>query len=182
MMKALCERLKSKEPYRFILTDSYIKELYNTAPLHDIGKVGIPDSILLKPGRLTPEEFEIMKNHVTFGVEALSAGEFNGSSLPFIRTALEIVSAHHEKYDGTGYPKGLAGIDIPLPGRLMAIIDVYDALVSQRVYKAAYSHEEAISIIKKERGRHFDPDITDTFFEIEAEIKSIFKQFVKMYA
>ena len=179
MMKALCEHLRTKEPYRNILTDAYIQELFSTAPLHDIGKVGIPDNILLKPGRLTPEEFEIMKKHVIYGVEALCSGECNGSGLSFMRTATQIAAAHHEKFDGSGYPKGLAGKDIPLPGRLMAIIDVYDALVSQRVYKAAYTHEESLSMIAKDRGTHFDPEITDAFFEIEADIRKIADTFVQ---
>ena len=113
----------------------YISELFSTAPLHDIGKVGIPDHILLKPGKLTPEEFEIMKKHTTYGVEALRLAGHESAKLSFICTALEIVGTHHEKFDGSGYPAGLRGKDIPLAGRLMAIIDVYDALVSQRVYK-----------------------------------------------
>ncbi len=178
MMKELCEHLRTKEQYRAILTEAYIDELFNAAPLHDIGKVGIPDCILLKPGRLTLEEFEIMKKHVAYGVEALSARDCNGSSLSFIRTAMEIVATHHEKFNGTGYPNNLAGKDIPLPGRLMAIIDVYDALVSERVYKAAYTHEEAIAMIAQEKGKHFDPEIVDAFFEIQADIKKIADTFI----
>lgn len=179
MMKALCDHLKTKATYREALTEAYIQELFSTAPLHDIGKVGIPDNILLKPGRLTPEEFEIMKKHVNYGVDALRANEEIGGRLSFIRTAMEIAATHHEKFDGSGYPKGLAGKDIPLPGRLMAIIDVYDALVSQRVYKAAYTHEEALSMIAREKGRHFDPEITDAFFEIEADIRKIADTFIQ---
>jgi putative two-component system response regulator len=178
MMKALCEHLRTKEQYKAILTDAYIDELFNTAPLHDIGKVGIPDCILLKPGRLTAEEFEIMKKHVVFGVEALRSRESGGCSLSFIRTAMEIAATHHEKFNGSGYPNNLAGKDIPLSGRLMAIIDVYDALVSERVYKAAYSHEEAMELIAQEKGRHFDPDIVDAFFEIQADIKKIADTFI----
>lgn len=172
MMRALCDHLRTLEPFRAILTEAYATELYDTTPLHDIGKVGIPDHILLKPGKLTPEEFEIMKKHTTYGVEALCTGQ-GSDSLPFIRTAAEIAGTHHEKFDGTGYPNGLSGKEIPLSGRLMAIIDVYDALVNQRVYKPAFSHEEAMRIIADNRGTHFDPDITDAFFQIESSIRAI---------
>lgn len=182
MMKALCDHLRTKESYHTILTDMYINELFSTAPLHDIGKVGIPDSILLKPGKLTFDEFEIMKKHTTFGVDALTHAGSKGSSLSFIRTAIEIVGTHHEKYNGTGYPKGLAGKDIPIAGRLMAIIDVYDALVSERVYKSAYTHKEALEIIAAEKGKHFDPNIVDAFFEIEDEIECINDKLFKQYA
>lgn len=173
MMKSLCEHLKSKNLFLEELTDDYIMELFKTAPLHDIGKVGIPDSILLKKGRLDSNEYEIMKKHVKYGVEALNYGlqeEFVG---PFIKTGLEIVANHHEKFDGTGYPKGLKGEDIPLAGRLMAIIDVYDALTSKRVYKDAYSHEVSLELIKNESGKHFDPVIVTSFLEIEKEIFDI---------
>ena len=177
MMKALCEHFRSKGQYRCILTDTYIEELFDTAPLHDIGKVGIPDSILLKPGKLTLEEFEIMKKHTTYGVEAIRCNGDENSELSFIRTASEIIGTHHEKFDGSGYPNGLAGKAIPLSGRLMAIIDVYDALVSVRVYKPAYSHETALEIIACEKGRHFDPEIVDAFLEIEKDIKHITERY-----
>ena len=176
MMKALCNHLRTKESFRNILTDSYIAELCNTSPLHDIGKVGIPDSILLKPGKLTAEEFEVMKQHTTYGVEALKFRNGDNIDLPFIKTATELVGTHHEKFDGSGYPNGLKGKEIPLPGRLMAIIDVYDALVNVRVYKPAYSHTEAMQIIAEDRAKHFDPEIVDSFFEIEEEIKAIADQ------
>jgi putative two-component system response regulator len=179
MMRALCDQLRNKEAYHAILTDAYINELFSTAPLHDIGKMGIPDSILLKPGKLTFEEFEIMKKHTTYGVYALKSEGNEITSLSFIRTASEIIGTHHEKYDGSGYPKGLKGKDIPLCGRLMAIIDVYDALVSVRVYKPSFTHEEALAIIAAEKGKHFDPDIVDAFFEIEQNIKSINNKFIQ---
>lgn len=173
MMKALCNQLRTKDPYKGILTDEYVNELFSTASLHDIGKVGIPDSILLKPGKLTDEEFDIMKKHTTYGVDALQYEETKDMSLSFVRTASEIVGTHHEKYDGSGYPKGLKGKDIPLSGRLMAIIDVYDALVNKRIYKPAYLHEQAMAIINEGKGSHFDPDVVDAFFEIEKEIIEI---------
>lgn len=173
MMKILCEHLKTKQKYDDILDDGYITELFQTAPLHDIGKVGIPDKILLKPGRLDSEEFEIMKKHTTYGVEALTH-ELNLENVTsFIRTAIEIVGTHHEKFDGTGYPYGLKGEEIPLCGRMMAIIDVYDALTSKRVYKPAVAHEEALEIIMSERSKHFDPTLIDAFIEIEKDIQQI---------
>lgn len=182
MIKALCEHLRTKEPYRSILTDAYISELFNTAPLHDIGKVGISDDILLKPGKLTFEEFELMKKHTTFGVEALKCEENKDNSLSFIRTASEIIGTHHEKFDGSGYPNGLKGKEIPLSGRLMAIIDAYDALVSVRVYKPAFKHQVALAIIDHERDNHFDPDIVDAFLEIESKIKDISDRFSQQNA
>lgn len=177
MIRELCEHLRTKEPYQSILTAAYISELFSTAPLHDIGKVGIADNILLKPGKLTFEEFEIMKKHTTYGVEALKCEENRDNSLSFIRTASEIIGTHHEKFDGSGYPNALSGNDIPISGRLMAIVDVYDALVSVRVYKPAFTHKEAMDIIASERGRHFDPEIVDAFFEIETNIKEISDRF-----
>jgi putative two-component system response regulator len=173
MMIALCNHLRTKGPFKRVMTDEYIRELFSTSPLHDIGKVGIPDSILLKPGKLTIDEFEIMKKHAIFGVEALKYEGNEPIEISFIKTASEIIGTHHEKFDGTGYPNGLKGKEIPLSGRLMAIIDVYDALVSVRVYKPAYTHMEAMQIIAEGRNKHFDPEIVDAFFEIEEEIKSI---------
>lgn len=173
MMKALCEHLKTKEMYAEVLSDEYIYELFKTAPLHDIGKVGIPDRILLKPGSLDTGEFEFMKRHTTFGVEALQNHMTPQELVSFIQTAIEIAGTHHEKYDGSGYPHGLQGEDIPLCGRLMAIIDVYDALTSNRCYKPAISHQEALAIISEEKAKHFDPQLVDGFLEIEKEIQTI---------
>ena len=177
MMKAICEHIRMTPPYNAILTEAYISELFSTAPLHDIGKVGIPDHILLKPGKLTPEEFEIMKKHTTYGVDALRQAGRGSTTLSFIRTAIEIVGTHHEKFDGSGYPAGLSGKEIPLSGRLMAIIDVYDALVSQRVYKPAFSHQEAMKILNDGRGKHFDPDLVEAFSQIEIEVQTISERF-----
>lgn len=175
--KALCEYLRTKQDYSKLLTESYIKELIETAPLHDIGKVGIADCILLKPGKLTDEEFEDMKRHVTYGENALKYEVEEEQSPSFIKTAIECISAHHERYDGSGYPRGLKGDEIPLPGRLMAIVDVYDALISERVYKRAWSHEEALLLIKEEKGKHFDPDIVDAFLAKEEMIKEITRKY-----
>ena len=173
MIKSLCEQLNSKDAYCNILSEAYIKELFDTAPLHDIGKVGIPDSILLKPGKLTFEELEIMKCHTTYGVNALKYEVAEDTIPSFVKTAIECIGAHHEKYDGSGYPKGLKGEEIPLPGRLMAIVDVYDALISKRVYKSAFTHEEALLLITEEKGKHFDPSLVDAFLAIEGQIKDI---------
>ncbi|HWQ96754.1 MAG TPA: HD domain-containing phosphohydrolase [Clostridia bacterium] len=182
MMRALCAHLRTKPHFAPILTDSYSAELFDTTPLHDIGKVGIPDHILLKPDRLTTDEFEIMKKHTTYGVEALRCMGPESDSLSFIRTAAEIAGTHHEKFDGNGYPSGIAGKDIPLAGRLMAIIDVYDALVNKRVYKPAFTHEAALSMMESERGTHFDPELLDAFFEIQAEVMSIADSFAQQQA
>lgn len=179
IMKVLSESLRSNDKYKETLTGGYIFELIRTTPLHDIGKVGIPDNILLKPGRLTPEEFEIMKKHVEYGTEALRKQQSCGNEdLPdFVKVAIEVIGAHHEKFNGTGYPLGLAGEDIPLPGRLMAIIDVYDALMSRRVYKEAWPFSDVIKCIGEERGKHFDPDIVDAFMDRLEEIHDISKKY-----
>lgn len=178
MMKALCGHLQKKPVFQEVLTDEYISELCKTAPLHDIGKVGIPDRILLKPGKLDHDEFEEMKKHTTFGVLALSHNLPDGVAPSFIKAAIEIVGAHHERFDGTGYPAGLTGKSIPLGGRLMAIIDVYDALTHKRVYKEAFSSEYALELIAVESGNHFDPDIVSGFMEIKDEISAISRLYV----
>ena len=177
MVRAFCQHLSKKPEFEKILTEEYLDELYKTSPLHDIGKVGIPDCILLKPGRLNEEEFEIMKKHTTYGMEALNydAGIIDIPS--FIKRAIEVAATYHEWYNGGGYPSGLQGKDIPLSGRIVAIIDVYDALTSKRVYKPAISHEKAMEIIKGESGTHFDAELVGYFMEIEEEIIHISKDF-----
>ena len=179
MMKALCKQIRTIDKYKDIMTDEYIALLCITAPLHDIGKIGVPDCILSKPGKLTGAEFEIMKKHVDYGVASIKLPEHKSLSSPFNEIASEIISTHHEKYDGTGYPKGLKGEEIPLAGRLMAIIDVFDALVNKRVYKPAFSHEESLKIIAEGRNTHFDPDITDAFFSIEGTIREIVGKYIR---
>lgn len=155
------------------LTDDVINLMYKSAPLHDIGKVGIPDNILLKPGKLTEEEFKIMKRHPYYGKKALdTAGAILGKN-SFLRLAEEISYTHHEKWDGTGYPRQLKGDDIPLSGRIMALADVYDALICKRVYKPALSHDKAKEIILAGRGSHFDPRVVDAFLEIEEKFVEI---------
>jgi putative two-component system response regulator len=156
------------------LSDEAIELLYRSAPLHDIGKVGIPDRILLKPGNLDREEFEIMKMHAVYGRDTIMLVEKHiGGSNSFLMFAREIAHSHQEKWDGSGYPQNLAGEQIPLSARLMAVADVYDALISKRVYKPAFTHEQAMDVMRKGRGSHFDPDVLDAFFEIEPEFARI---------
>ena len=177
-VRALASILREHPRMSGFLTPATIDLLYKSAPLHDIGKVGIPDSILLKPGKLTLEEFEIMKTHTTLGRNAIQAAErLLDSPTTFLHLAREIAWTHHEKWDGKGYPQGLSGNDIPVPGRLMAIVDVYDALLSKRVYKPAIPHETALSMIREGSGTHFDPDIVDGFLEIAAMLPEISRRF-----
>jgi response regulator RpfG family c-di-GMP phosphodiesterase len=153
--------------------------IYKSAPLHDAGKVGIPDRILLKPGRLTAEEFEVMKQHPVIGAQALSSAQDTIGYHSFLSVACEIMETHHEKWDGSGYPGGLKGDDIPVSGRLMALADVYDALISERVYKPAFSHEKACDIIVEGKGSHFDPDVVDAFLAVEQKFREIASTFSK---
>lgn len=153
---------------RMGLDDEAVESILYAAPMHDIGKIGIPDRILLKPGRLDPDEWKIMKQHTTIGARILE-----GSDAEFIKLAEVIARTHHERWDGSGYPEGLKGSKIPLVGRLTGIADVFDALISKRPYKVALSLEESFDIIKKGRGSHFDPEVMDAFFAVENEILSI---------
>jgi putative two-component system response regulator len=173
-VRALALALRSHRRFRAALGDEEIEMLFKSAPLHDIGKVGVPDHILLKPGKLTPEEFELMKQHAVFGSDAIRRAEaLIGAEQSFLRFAREIAVGHHEKWDGSGYPQGLSGDDIPLSARLMAVADVYDALISKRVYKPAFPHEKAVQILVDGRGTHFDPDILDGFLGIAEEFRGI---------
>ena len=176
-VRALANQLKHRNSFREYLTQERIELLYKSAPLHDIGKVGIPDAILLKPGKLTDAEFEIMKTHAVIGAEALATAEKQMGSSSFLTLAREIALSHHEKWDGSGYPSGLIGDDIPLSGRLMALADVYDALISARVYKPAFSHEKAKGIILQGKGTHFDPQIVEAFLECENEFMQIARNY-----
>ncbi len=176
-VKALAEYLQTHPRFSAELSDENIELMYKSAPLHDIGKVGIPDNILLKPGKLTDEEFEVMKDHPGLGAEALAVAEKTLGSNSFLRYAKEISLSHHEKWDGSGYPKGLKGNDIPVSGRLMALADVYDALISKRVYKPAFSHGEASDIIFKGNGTHFDPDVVEAYLAIQDKFEAIAHEF-----
>ena len=172
-VKALAVQLAKHTKHSDLLTPDYIDLLHKSAPLHDVGKVGIPDSVLLKPGKLTDEEFEIMKGHVQIGVDALSIAEKRMGESSFLTLAREIALTHHEKWNGSGYPNALKKEEIPLSGRLMALADVYDALTTKRVYKPAFCHEEAKLIILQDKGKHFDPEVVDAFLAIEDEFKAI---------
>jgi len=171
--RILAVHLKASGLFPDILTDDYIGTLYHASPLHDIGKVGIPDSILLKPGKLTVEECEIMKTHASIGRDTLQRTGRNDPDNDFLKMGAQIAGSHHERWDGKGYPDGLCGENIPLCGRIMAICDVYDALISERCYKPAFSHEKAMNIILEGRGSIFDPQFVDGFFAIEDTIKLI---------
>jgi len=173
----LAENLSESSAYAALLTPSYIELLYKSAPLHDVGKVGIPDNILLKPGKLTDDEFEIMKGHAQIGADALSTAEKQLGSSSFLEIAKEIALSHHEKWNGSGYPNQLSGENIPLSGRLLALADVYDALISKRVYKPAFSHQEAKDIIMKGEGSHFDPAVVKAFIAIEDKFVAIAADF-----
>jgi putative two-component system response regulator len=173
-VKILAERLKSHPVFCDILTDINIELLFKSAPLHDIGKVGIPDHILLKPDRLTDDEFEMMKSHSRLGRDSLEKAERQlGMPVAFLRFAKEIAYSHHEKWDGTGYPEGLSGDAIPVSARLMALADVYDALICKRVYKAGMRHDLAANVLMEGRGVHFDPIVVDTFMALQEEFKAI---------
>ncbi len=173
-VRALALKLRTHPRFAATLDERYIGMLFKSAPLHDIGKVGIPDRILLKPGKLTPEEFELMKTHTMLGRNAIQAAEKQlGMKVEFLTVAKEIAYSHQEKWDGSGYPEGLQGDAIPISARMMALADVYDALISRRVYKEGMPHEQAMTIISEGRGRHFDPDIVDAFLEIQDEFRAI---------
>lgn len=177
-VRALGRHLSHNPRFADFLTRHNIDLLFKSAPLHDIGKVGIPDRILLKPGRLEPDEFAIMKTHPLLGKQALENAERRlGQQVGFLTIAKEIAYCHHEKWDGSGYPQGLKGEAIPISARLMALADVYDAIVSRRVYKDKIAHEQAVDIIIQGRGSHFDPDLVDAFVEIEDEFKYIALRF-----
>lgn len=177
-IKLLAQQLQNHPRFQHFLTDQIIDLLFKSAPLHDIGKVGIPDRILLKPGRFEPSEFEIMKTHCQLGHDAIQNAEDQlGVNVDFLKYAKEIAYSHQEKWDGSGYPEGLAGDNIPISGRLMAVADVYDALICQRVYKASFSHEKAVSIMIEGRGSHFDPDVVDAFLALADQFNTVARRY-----
>lgn len=177
-IKILALALMEHPKFRDYLSEDEIETLFRSAPLHDIGKVGIADKILLKPAMLSDTEFEIMKTHTILGKEAIEhAEEEAGAEADFLKRAKEIAYCHHENYDGSGYPLGLMGENIPISARLMALADVYDALTSRRVYKEAMPHDKAASIIKEESGFKFDPDIVDAFLKSEDKFFEISKKY-----
>lgn len=178
--KFLAYKLSNVSEYSDYITGEYIENIFKSSQLHDIGKVGIPDKVLLKPGKLTAEEFDIMKTHTTIGANTLREVQGKYPNNNFLDMGINIANYHHEKWDGTGYPKGLIGEDIPLSARIMSFADVYDALREKRVYKEAYSHNESIELIQKEVGTHFDPSICKVFLENQDEFKIIYEKLIQM--
>ncbi|WP_027467694.1 response regulator [Deefgea rivuli] len=177
-VRSLAQKLQSHPRFQAYLDDYTISMLFKSAPLHDIGKVGIPDRILLKPGRFDDDEFRIMKSHAELGRAAIEHAEKRlGLEVPFLSCAKEIAYSHQEKWDGSGYPEGLSGDAIPISARLMAVADVYDALISRRVYKPGMPHDKAVQIIVEGKGTHFDPDMIDAFVELADEFHAIAQQF-----
>ncbi len=178
-VKALAERLRDHPRFNAELKDENILLLYKSAPLHDVGKVGIPDAILQKPRKLDPDEWAVMRRHCQYGRDAIAMaeGELGHTEGNFLRYAKEIAYGHHEKWDGSGYPEALAGEAIPVSARLMAVADVYDALISRRVYKPAYSHERAVAMIADGRGSHFDPDVADAMLDSPETFRDIARHF-----
>lgn len=179
---ALAGHLAGHPRFSGQLDDDTINMLFKSAPLHDVGKVAIPDAILCKPGPLTPEEWGVMRRHCEYGRDAIAMAEneLAGEGDSFLRFAKEIAFSHHERWDGGGYPMGLAGEDIPISARLMAVADVYDALISKRVYKEAFSHERAAGIIARGRGNHFDPDVADAMLELSDVFRDIARRFADL--
>ena len=174
--KMLAVHLSAKSPYIHNITPDFIRNIYYSAPLHDIGKVGIPDNILLKQGKLLPEEFEVMKKHVLLGSLALQKvlDEYPRNS--FVNMGVQLTRYHHEKWNGKGYPDGLSGEAIPLPARIMALADVYDALRSRRPYKEGITHEESVRIIREDSGQSFDPVIVDAFLALADDFADVFSR------
>lgn len=173
-VRALAVKLAQNPRYSDELTDKKIALIYKASPLHDIGKVGIPDRVLLKPGKFTAEEFEVMKTHTTLGRDAINHAEQElGVEIEVLTLAKEIAYCHHEKWDGSGYPEGLAGEQIPVSARLMALADVYDALISRRVYKEPMTHAQAVAIIAPGRGKDFDPAVVDAFMALQEDFSAI---------
>jgi len=177
-VRLLAEELRHSERDRQLLSDKFIADLTKSAPLHDIGKVGVPDAVLCKPGRFEPHEYEIMKKHSEYGASILKRAEEKLSFESFLATAIEMAQSHHERWDGKGYPDGLKGEEIPLAARIMAVADNYDALRTQRRYKDAFTHDETLAIITSESGAAFDPLVVKAFLRIKEKVNEVSQQFV----
>ena len=171
--RLLAQRLQERSAYADMISRQFIDNIFSTSPLHDIGKVGIPDAILLKPGKLTVEEFAVMKHHTTIGANTLAAVYQMYPQNNLISMGVEIAREHHENWDGSGYPGGLVGEKISLAARIMAVADVYDALRTKRIYKSAFSHEEACRILFAGSGKQFDPVIIEAFDHLNEQFNSI---------
>lgn len=175
---SIAKALAKKPKFATILTPDYIEMLYMCAPLHDMGKVSISDSILLKPGKLTPQEFSIMQKHCEFGAQILQRSLQRIGHDPFLELAYQVARWHHDRWDGEGYPDGLQGDAIPLAARIMSVADVYDALISRRPYKEPMTHEDALSLIKEDSGKRFDPEVVEAFLSVEDEVREITRRLV----
>lgn len=179
-VEVLCQEMSQLQKYQDILTPAYIATITKAAPLHDIGKVGIPDNVLHKPGKLTPDEWAIMQTHAELGAESIGRaikGEKNRVVFDFLYVAMDIAHYHHEKWDGSGYPKGLREDAIPLSARVMALADVFDALITRRVYKPALSMEETTAILLEGKGKHFDPDVVEAFMARACDFAEIAERY-----
>lgn len=174
LSRCLTNKLSESDAYKNIINEAYSNIIFNACSLHDIGKVGIPDNILLKPGKLTPEEFEVMKTHTLIGAQNLSSVYDSYPCNNVVKMGIAIARSHHERWDGTGYPDGLADEAIPLEARIMSIVDVYDALRSERCYKSAIAHQETLNIMLTSAGTQFDPEIIKVFVKVENEFERIF--------
>lgn len=174
-VECIAKELKRQGIYSDILTDRYLNDMIVAAPLHDIGKIHIPDAVLNKPGKLTEEEFEVMKTHTTAGEELLARAKAELGESGYLNTALEMAAYHHEWWNGKGYPYGMSGEEIPLCARIMAVADVFDALTSRRCYKSAMPLEKAYAIIREESGTHFDPAVVEAFFAVREQIEVLAK-------
>lgn len=177
--RLLAQRLATRAKFQSAIDAEFIRLIYLTSPLHDIGKVGVPDSVLLKQGRLDPQEFEIMKAHTLIGAETLQDALDRFPGARFLEMARDIAATHHEHYNGQGYPRGLAGDAIPLSGRIVAVADVYDALTSKRVYKDMLPHETARELILVSAGEHFDPDVVEAFVACEADFIAVARRYAE---
>ncbi|MGD8638981.1 MAG: response regulator [Gammaproteobacteria bacterium] len=171
--KVVSEHLGRLPKYQDVIDQEFISNIYAASPLHDIGKVGIVDTVLLKPGKLTAEEWRVMKSHPIIGAETLREVDRQHPGNSLIRMGIDIAESHHEKWNGSGYPYGLKGTEIPLVARILALGDVYDALTSKRCYKEAFSHEKSRAILQEGAGNHFDPDVVEAFLGMENEFQRI---------
>ncbi len=175
--RILCEQLRDSDKYAEIVDEEFISSMYSASPLHDIGKVGVPDQILLKPGKLTKDEFEIIKQHTVLGASTLRAVRAEFPNIDIVRIGIELAEGHHERWDGNGYPNGIAGDTIPLSARILSVGDVYDAITSKRCYKDAIPHEKCAAIIREESGAQFDPDIVEAFVSAEERFVDVREKF-----
>ena len=171
--KIILDELKKQDKYKDIITDDYEYTIINSAPLHDVGKINVPDSLLNKNGRLTDEEFKQMQNHTLAGQNIIDEAANMVKNSAYLQEAKNLAAYHHEKWNGTGYPYGLKGEDIPLSARIMAVADVFDALVSRRSYKPGFPIEKALDIIREGSGTHFDPEIAETFLKAEKDVRRV---------